>query len=61
MVFLKKWPTMHYSPACCVQLQIVAKGIDGEAFSRAFVVLQLLQVRDWQSHHVDGVAGLHLN
>ncbi len=52
---------MHYSPACCVQLQIVAKGIDGEAFSRAFVVLQLLQVKDWQSHPVDGVAGLHLD
>jgi hypothetical protein len=29
--------------------QMVAKGIDGKAFARAFVMLELLQVRDIQS------------
>jgi hypothetical protein len=36
--------------ACCVrQLQMVAEGINGEAFAQALVMLELLQVRDIQS------------
>ncbi len=39
-------------------VQMFAKGIDGEAFARALVMLELLQVRDIQSKVLIAVVGV---